>query len=81
LSAYVPNPAVSLLLAYIEKLEANHPGRMLPPRPATHAIHDLLLANFNGTVLPPAQRYCRVLARQVAQLLDAERVGEGRAVA
>ena len=61
---------------YIEKLEANHPGRLLPCTYSTHAIHDFLLANFNGIVLPSAQRYCRVLARQVAQLLDAERVGE-----
>jgi hypothetical protein len=61
---------------YIEKLEANHPGRLLPPVPQTHAIHDLLLANFNGLVLPPAQRYCRVLARRLADLLDANQIGE-----
>src|SRR3954447_22330341 len=54
---------------YIEKLEANHPGRILPRTLSTHAIHDFLLANFNGLVLPPAQRYCRTLARHIAQLL------------
>ena len=61
---------------YIEKLEANYPGRMLPIMPATHAIRDFLLTGFNGSVLPPAQRYCRALARQIADLLGTERAGE-----
>lgn len=61
---------------YIEKLEANYPGRLLPLTPATHSIRDFLLAGFNGSVLPSAQRYCRALARQIADLLDSERAGE-----
>jgi len=56
---------------YIEKLEANHPGRILPPTCNTHAIHDLLLVQFTGLLLPPAQRYCRSLARQIVSLLEA----------
>ena len=60
---------------YIEKLEANHPGRLLPPRQNTHAIHDFLLAHFDGKVLPPAQRYCRMLGRRIAELLKPERAG------
>jgi cellulose biosynthesis protein BcsQ len=57
---------------YIEKLEANYPGRLLPSMPATHSVRDFLLAEFNGSVLPPAQRYCRTLARQIAVLLYPE---------
>jgi chromosome partitioning protein len=57
---------------YIQKLEAKYPGRLLPPAPQTHAIHDFLLTDFNGIVLPPAQRYCRALARKVAELLDGQ---------
>jgi len=29
------------------------------------------LSEFNGVLLPPAQRYCRTVAHQVAILLDA----------
>jgi chromosome partitioning protein len=54
---------------YIEKLEANYPGRLLAPTPATHAIRDLVLQTFNGSLLPPAQRYCRNLARKVCDVL------------
>ena len=57
---------------YIEKLEALYPGRILPPTPNTHSVRDFLLQNFNGKVLPPAQRYCRTLARRIADILDAE---------
>ena len=58
---------------YIEKLEALYPGRILPPTPNTHSVRDFLLQNFNGKVLPPAQRYCRTLARRIADILDTER--------
>jgi len=63
--------AVNIDAGYIEKLEAQFPERILPPIPATHAIRDFVLSEFNGVLLPPAQRYCRTVARQVAVLLDA----------
>jgi cellulose biosynthesis protein BcsQ len=61
---------------YIEKLEALYPGRILPPTPNTHSVRDFLLQNFNGKVLPPAQRYCRTLARRIIDILEVERVDE-----
>jgi hypothetical protein len=61
---------------YLEKLEANYPGRLLPFSPTVHSLRDFVLAQFNGSVLPPAQRYCRVLARLIADLLDSERAGD-----
>ena len=66
---------------YIDKLEAKYQGRLLPPTPATHSVRDLLLTNFNGGLLPPAQRYCRALARQITALFEAERVHESEKVA
>ena len=54
---------------YVEKLAELYPNRVLKPLPATHSIRDLILQNFNGTLLPPAQKYCRTLARQVLELL------------
>ena len=56
-------------VGYIEKLEAPYPGRLLTPAPATHAIRDIVLQTFDGSLLPPAQRYCRTLARQVCTVL------------
>ena len=53
---------------YIEKLEAKFPGRILTPTPSTHAIRDIVLKEFNGSLLSPAQRYCRTLARTVSDL-------------
>jgi hypothetical protein len=75
--------AVGIDAGYIAKLEAQFPGRILPPLPATHSIRDFLLTEFNGVLLPPAQRYCRTLARQVAELLDTakERAGQVEKVA
>jgi chromosome partitioning protein len=61
---------------YIEKLEALYPGRILPPTPNTHSVRDFLLQNFNGKVLPPAQRYCRTLARRLVDILEVAREGE-----
>ena len=63
--------AANIDAGYLQKLEAQFPGRILPPIPATHAIRDFVLSEFNGVLLPPAQRYCRTVARQVAVLLDA----------
>src|SRR3954469_261256 len=63
--------AASIDAGYIQKLEAQFPERILPPIPATHALRDFVLSEFNGVLLPPAQRYCRTVARQVAILLDA----------
>jgi chromosome partitioning protein len=63
--------AANIDAGYLQKLEARFPGRILPPIPATHAIRDFVLSEFNGVLLPPAQRYCRTVARQVALLLDA----------
>ncbi len=54
---------------YVEKLAELYPGRILKPLPATHSIRDLILQNFDGTLLPPAQKYCRVLARQILDLI------------
>jgi hypothetical protein len=54
---------------YIEKLEALYPKRLLVPAPATHSIKDIMLQGFNGTLLPPAQRYCRSLARQISNVV------------
>jgi chromosome partitioning protein len=75
--------AASIDAGYVEKLEARFPGRVLPPVPATHSIRDFLLNEFNGALLPPAQRYCRTIARQIAELLDAaaEQTGEIEKVA
>jgi len=61
---------------YIDKLEAKHPGRILDAAPSTHSVRDLTLANFSGALLPPAQRYCRLLARLIIRLLDTEQVAE-----
>ncbi len=61
--------AATVDAGYIEKLEALYPKRLLTPTPATHSIRDLLLQGFNGSLLPPAQRYCRTLARQISGLL------------
>jgi hypothetical protein len=54
---------------YIEKLDALYPKRLLDPTLATHSIRDIMLQGFNGILLPPAQRYCRTLARQVSQIV------------
>ena len=54
---------------YIQKLRGSYPGRVLPPAFTTHSIRDLALQSFNGTLLPPAQRYCRTIARTVMGLL------------
>jgi hypothetical protein len=56
-------------MGYIGKLEELYPARVLKPIPATHSIRDLVLQSFNGLLLPPAQRYCRDLGRQVLALL------------
>jgi len=61
--------AVSVDTGYIEKLEAVYPARLLEPTFATHSIKDLVLQTFSGNLLPPAQRYCRKLARQVSDVL------------
>lgn len=50
---------------YLDKLEAWFPGRVLKQLPATHAVRDLTLLDFNGLLLPPAQRFCKALARQL----------------
>jgi hypothetical protein len=63
--------AASIDAGYVEKLEARFPGRVFPPVPATHSIRDFLLNEFDGALLPPAQRYCRTIVRQIAELLDA----------
>jgi hypothetical protein len=54
---------------YIDKLAEFFPDRILRPLLATHSIRDLILQNFNGTLLPPAQRYCRGLARQLIDVM------------
>jgi hypothetical protein len=61
---------------YIEKLEAKHPGRILDAVPSTHSVRDLALTNFSGALLPPAQRYCRLIARLITRLLDANQVAQ-----
>jgi chromosome partitioning protein len=66
---------------YIDKLAAKHPGRILPAAPTTHSVRDLKLENFSGMLLPPAQRYCRLLARHIVQLLDADAEQEAARVA
>lgn len=63
------NKAADLARGYIEKLEELFPGRILPAVPATNAVRDLLLTDFSGQLLPPAQKFCRVLAKQVMELL------------
>ncbi len=54
---------------YIDKLAEHFPDRLLKPLLATHSIRDLILQNFNGILLPPAQKYCRTLARQILEVL------------
>jgi hypothetical protein len=54
---------------YVEKLAELYPDRILKPLPATHSIRDLILQNFDGTLLPPAQKYCRTLARQILDVI------------
>jgi hypothetical protein len=54
---------------YIDKLAALYPGRILKPLPATHSVRDLILQNFNGLLLPPAQRFCRALARELLEAM------------
>ena len=61
--------ALAIEAGYIEKLEAEYPGRVLPIAYSTHSISDLILRNFKGILLPPAQRYCRTIARTVMTLL------------
>ena len=61
--------AVTVDAGYIEKLETLYPKRLLEPTPATHSIRDIMLQGFNGSLLPPAQRYCRTLARQVTKIV------------
>jgi len=56
---------------YIDKLAEFYPDRILKPMPATHSVRDLVLHAFNGSLLPPAQRYCRMLARRVLEILPA----------
>jgi len=64
------NPkAIKVDAGFIKKLKTTYPGRILPPAYSTHSIRDLTLQNFNGTLLPPAQRYCREVARTVMKLL------------
>lgn len=55
---------------YIAKLAELYPDRMLNPLPVTHAVRDLILQNFNGTLLPPATRFCRTLARVVDDVIS-----------
>jgi hypothetical protein len=54
---------------FIQKLETAHPGRILLPADVTHSVRDLTLQDFNGSLLPAAQRYCRTMARTVMKLL------------
>jgi chromosome partitioning protein len=54
---------------YIDKLAELYPERMLKPMPATHSVRDLVLQEFNGSLLPPAQRYCKLLARRLLEIL------------
>jgi hypothetical protein len=61
--------ALAIDVGYIDKLEAVYPGRIMPIAYTTHSISDLTLRSFSGILLPPAQRYCRSLARQVMTLL------------
>jgi hypothetical protein len=68
--SFAASKAVTVDEGYIEKLETLYPARLLTPTPATHSIRDFLLRSFNGTLLPPAQRYCRALARQVTDVFN-----------
>jgi chromosome partitioning protein len=61
--------AMQVDVGYIDKLETLYPKRLLTPTPSTHAIRDIVLQSFNGNLLPPAQRYCRTLARQIGDVL------------
>ena len=54
---------------YIDKLAELYPDRILIQLPATHAIRDLVLQDFSGLLLPPAQRYCKSLARQILDVV------------
>lgn len=54
---------------YIDKLTELYPNRVLDRLPATHAIRDLVLQEFSGLLLPPAQRYCKRLARQIIDVM------------
>jgi chromosome partitioning protein len=61
--------AAAIDRGYIDKLAELYPHRLLAKLPATHAIRDLVLQDFNGLLLPPAQRYCKALGRQVFDVL------------
>lgn len=63
------NKAKEIDSGYIEKLAELYPTRLLKPMAATHSVRDLVLQGFNGLLLPPAQRYCRALARQVLDVM------------
>jgi hypothetical protein len=54
---------------YIDKLATDFPDRILKELVATHAVRDLVLLKFSGILLPPAQRFCKTLARQVLDVL------------
>jgi len=62
--------AATVDAGYIQKLGALYPERLLTPAPATHSIKDIVLQSFNGTLLPPAQRYSRTLARQLQKCFE-----------
>jgi chromosome partitioning protein len=66
--------AKSVDAGYIAKLNAHFPARILAAAPATHSIRDLMLSDFNGVLLPAAQRFCRTLSRQIGELLEAAEV-------
>ena len=57
---------------YIDKLKDGYYGRVLKPLFATHAVRDLVLLDFNSVLLPPAQRFCKALARQLLNVLPGE---------
>jgi chromosome partitioning protein len=61
--------AATVDAGYIEKLEALYPKRLLSPTPSTHSIRDIMLQGFSGILLPPAQRYCRTLARRIDDVM------------
>lgn len=69
-----PNNTKAALIdrGYITKLNEHFHGRLLPPLPSTHSIRDLILQDFSGLLLPPAQRYCRAIARQIGSILDGQ---------
>ena len=54
---------------YLDKLVELYPDRVLKQLPATHAVRDLVLQDFSGLLLPPAQRFCKTIARQVLEIL------------